>query len=103
MRGESRNGECEARVLYEHHAEVCKVFSNPIRLMILNTPREKELSGAALAGNLGEAVGTVSAHLLMMKRQRVLASRKQGNLVFYRVANPKILRAFDLIRQILSE
>lgn len=92
-----------ARALFERHAEMCKVLSNPIRLMILNALREKELSVAALADELEEALGTVSAHLLMMKRQRVLASRKQGNQVFYSLANPKMLRAFDLIREILRE
>ena len=98
---EIRGGD--ARVLFGRHAEMCKVFSNPIRLMILNVLREKEMSVAALADELGEAMGTVSAHLLMMKRQRVLGSRKQGNQVFYSLANPKLLRAFDLIRQILRE
>jgi ArsR family transcriptional regulator len=39
----------------------------------------------------------------MMKQRRVLASRKQGNQVFYRLANPKMLQAFDLIREILYE
>jgi ArsR family transcriptional regulator len=82
---------------------MCKVFSNPIRLMILNVLRENEMSVAALADELGEAMGTVSAHLLMMKRQRVLGSRKQGNQVFYSLTNPKLLRAFDLIRQIVRE
>ncbi len=93
----------DARALFERHAEMCKVFSNPIRLMILNALREQEMSVAVLADELGEAMGTVSAHLLMMKRQRVLGSRKQGNQVFYSLANPKLLRAFDLIRQILRE
>jgi ArsR family transcriptional regulator len=71
--------------------------------MILNVLRETEMSVAALADELGEAMGTISAHLLMMKRQRVLASRKQGNQVFYSLANPKLLQAFDLIRDILRQ
>jgi hypothetical protein len=33
----------------------------------------------------------------------VLVSRKQGNQVFYRLANAKMLQAFDLIREILYE
>jgi ArsR family transcriptional regulator len=92
-----------SKALYERHAEMCKVFSNSIRLMILNVLRETEMSVADLAHELGEAPGTVSAHLLMMKRQGVLVSRKQGKQVFYRLANPKMLRAFDLIREILRE
>ena len=92
-----------ARALYEHHAEMCKVFSNATRLMILNALREREMTVAAIAEQLGMALGTVSPHLLMMKQRRVLASRKQGTQVFYRLANPKMLQAFDLIREILYE
>ena len=89
--------------LYEHHAEMCKVFSNATRLRILNILREGEMPVAAIAGKLGVTLGAVSSHLLMMKRRRVLLSRKQGNQVFYRLANPKMLQAFDLIREILYE
>ncbi len=93
----------QTRALYEHHAEMCKVFSNATRLMILNVLRESEMTVAAIAEQLGVALGTVSPHLLMMKQRRVLVSRKQGNQVFYRLANPKMLQAFDLIREILYE
>lgn len=92
-----------SRMLYERHAEMCKVFSNPTRLMILNALREMESTVAAIAEKLGIALGTVSPHLLMMKRQHVLVSRKQGNQVFYRLANPGMLQAFDLIRDVLYE
>jgi len=82
---------------------MCKVFSNATRLMILNILRESEMTVAAIAEKLGVPLGTVSPHLLMMKQRRVLLSRKQGTQVFYRLANPKMLQAFDLIREILYE
>jgi ArsR family transcriptional regulator len=82
---------------------MCKVFSNPTRLMILNVLRNTEMTVAAIAAKLGIALGTVSPHLLMMKRQRVLSSRKEGNQIFYRLANPRMLKAFDLIRDVLYE
>jgi ArsR family transcriptional regulator len=71
--------------------------------MILNVLREEEMTVSAIAGKLGIVMGTISPHLLMMKRQRVLVSRKQGNQVFYRLANPRMLQAFDLIRELLYE
>ena len=92
-----------SRALYERHAEMCKVFSNPTRLMILNVLRDAEMTVAAVAEKLGIAMGTVSPHLLMMKRQHVLVSRKQGNQVFYRLVNARMLKAFDLIRDVLYE
>ena len=96
-------GDSVAQAVYEHHAEMCKVFSNATRLRILNALRETEMPVAAIAEKLGVAPGTVSPHLLMMKQRQVLLSRKAGNQVFYRLANPKMLRAFDLIREILYE
>ena len=96
-------GDSVAQAVYEHHAEMCKVFSNATRLRILNALRETEMPVAAIAEKLGVAPGTVSPHLLMMKQRQVLLSRKAGNQVFYRLANPKMLQAFDLIREILYE
>jgi len=89
--------------LYRHHADMCKVFSHPTRLQILNALRERETTVSDLAERLGIAIGNLSQHLNMMKQRRVLVSRKDGNNVYYRLANPKMLRAFDLIREILRE
>jgi len=82
---------------------MCKVFSHPTRLEILNTLREEEMSVSALAGRLKLAIGNLSQHLNMMKQRRVLVSRKEGNMVYYRLANAKMLKAFDLIRETLLE
>ena len=89
--------------LYRCHADMCKVFSHPTRLQVLNILRERELAVSDLADRLGLAIGNLSQHLNMMKQRRVLVSRKDGNMVYYRLANPKMLKAFDLIREILFE
>ncbi len=96
------NLDAQAEV-YSRHAEMCKVFSHPTRLRILNTLREQEVSVSNLAERLGITIGNLSQHLNMMKQRRVLASRKDANNVYYRLANPKMLEAFDLIREILFE
>lgn len=92
-----------SRELYRCHADMCKVLSHSTRLEILNVLRRKEMSVGDLAGRLSVAIGNLSQHLNMMKQRQVLVSRKDGNVVYYRLANPKILRAFDLIREILLE
>jgi hypothetical protein len=33
----------------------------------------------------------------------MLVTRKQGTTVYYRLTNPKMVRAFDLMREVLSE
>ncbi|MBI3669559.1 MAG: winged helix-turn-helix transcriptional regulator [Acidobacteria bacterium] len=89
--------------VYSRHAEMCKVFSHPLRLQVLNTLRDKEMSVSDLADRLGVAIGNLSQHLNMMKQRRVVMTRKEGNNVYYRLANAKMLEAFDLIREILFE
>lgn len=98
----SRTTDSQAEA-YARHAEMCKIFSHPLRLRILNTLRDKEMSVSALADRLRVAIGNVSQHLNMMKHRRVLVTRKEGNIVYYRLGNSKILDAFDLIREILFE
>ena len=85
------------------HADMCKVFTNPARIRILNLLREGETSVGNLAAALGLAQPTVSKHLIAMRDRAVLTSRKEGATVYYRVANPKVLGAFDLIREALVE
>lgn len=89
--------------LYQRHAEMCKVFASPTRLAIINTLREGEVSVGDLARRLGVAKANMSQHLALMRGQGMLVSRKQGNQVFYRVGNPKLLQACDLLREILIE
>ena len=102
LRNHPRITDSQAEV-YARHAEICKVFSHPLRLQILNTLRDREMCVSDMADQLGVAIGNLSQHLNMMKHRRVLGTRKDGNVVYYRLANPKILDAFDLIREILFE
>ena len=85
------------------HADMCKVFTNPARIRILNLLREGEKSVGELADALGVAQPTVSKHLIAMRDRAVLGSRKEGATVYYRVANRKVLKAFDLIREALMQ
>ena len=88
---------------YKRHADLCKVFSHPTRLSILNILREEEMSVSQLAERLGVGIGNLSQHLNIMKQRQVLVSRKVANNVYYRLGNAKMLKAFDLIREILRE
>ncbi len=89
--------------IYQYHAEMCKVFSHPKRLELINTIRDQEMSAGDLGERLGLTPAALSQHLTMMKERRILASRKEGNSVYYRIANPRLLEAFDLLREIMFE
>ncbi len=89
--------------IYTYHAEMCKVLSHPKRLELINILRDKEMRVGDLSEKLGLPIGNLSQHLAMMKERRMLVSRKEGNAVYYRIANPRLLTAFDLLREILFE
>jgi DNA-binding transcriptional ArsR family regulator len=89
--------------LYRKHADFCKVISHPTRLQIIDILRDGEMAVTDLAVKLDITVGNLSQHLSLMKQRRVLESRKEGNSVIYRLANPKMLKACCLIREILYE
>ncbi|MEJ2007665.1 MAG: metalloregulator ArsR/SmtB family transcription factor [Acidobacteriota bacterium] len=89
--------------LYRRHADFCKVLSHPTRLQIIDILHDREMTVTDLAGQLQVAIGNLSQHLNLMKQRRVLESRKEGNTVIYRLANPKMTKACGLIREILFE
>ncbi len=89
--------------IYAYHAEMCKVFSHPKRLELINLLRDKEMSAGELGERLGLAPANLSQHLTMMRERHILISRREGNVAYYRIANPRLLEAFDLLREILFE
>ena len=89
--------------LYKIHAELCKVFSNPTRLEILNLLRDKELSVTELIKKTKLSQANISQHLSIMKSKGIVISDRKGKNIYYRLTNPKIIKAFDIIREILSE
>ena len=89
--------------IYAYHAEMCKVFSHPKRLELINLLRDGEVSAGELGERLGLSPANLSQHLTMMRERHILVSRKEGNVVYYRIANPRLLEAFDLLREILFE
>ncbi|HKZ49861.1 MAG TPA: metalloregulator ArsR/SmtB family transcription factor [Candidatus Nanoarchaeia archaeon] len=91
------------RDLYKAHAEVCKVFSNSTRLEILNHLRNKELSVTELIEKTKLSQANISQHLSIMKSKGIVASNRKGKNVYYKLVNPKIIRAFDIIREALAE
>lgn len=91
------------RLLFERHAAVCQVFSHRLRLELLEALREGELTVGELAEQTGAGTSNVSQHLSLMRERGALVSRRDGSSVYYRVADPRILAAFDLMRELLLD
>ncbi len=89
--------------LYKIHAEMCKVFSNPTRLEILNLLRDAELSVSGLIKKTKLSQANISQHLSIMKSKGIVTSNRIGKNIHYKLTNPKISIAFDIIKEVLAE
>lgn len=89
--------------IYELHAQICQTLSNPKRLEIIDLLRDGELTVEELASRMGVNTPNASQHLAIMRRRGVLVSRREGANVHYRLANPKLLEAYDILREVLRE
>lgn len=89
--------------LYRIHAEMCKVFSNPTRLEILNLLRDEERSVTELTAMTKLRQANISQHLAIMKLKGIVTSTRKVKNIYYKLTNPKIIKAFDIIREILRE
>lgn len=89
--------------LYKIHADVCKVFSSPTRLEILDLLRDGELSVTAVIEKTKLSQANISQHLAIMRYKGIVTLARKGKNIYYRLANPKIIKAFDIIREILID
>ena len=89
--------------LYKLHAGICHALASPRRLEIIDRLRGHEMSVNELARTLGISQGNLSQHLGLMRQRGIVTARRSGVNVFYRLTSPKIVKACDLMRQVLLE
>ena len=89
--------------IFHLHAEFCKNLANPKRLMIMALLSHGEMSVGELAEAIGAALPTVSQHLTVLRNKHMVASRKEGQNVYYRGTDPRLMEACILIRTVLLD
>ena len=89
--------------LFQLHADFCRTLASAKRLMIMALLSDGERSVGELADAMGCALPTVSQHLSVLKSKHAVTSRKEGQTVFYRVTDPRLMDACTLIRTVLLD
>ena len=85
------------------HSDVCKTLANAKRQMILGSLRDYELTVSDIQQQTGIPQATLSQHLAILRTHGLVRARRDGSRIFYSIANPKILVAFDLITEVMQE
>jgi DNA-binding transcriptional ArsR family regulator len=73
------------------------VLGEPNRIRILDCLRDREQSVNELADRLGAGQQNVSKHLSVMAEAGILARRKDGNHVYYRIVDGGVLDLCDQV------
>lgn len=82
---------------YVAQAAVIKAMAHPSRLLILNSLKKKETCVCELRDLVGDDLSTVSKHLLVLKNAGLVAARREGNWLHYRLLAPCVLNFTDCI------
>jgi DNA-binding transcriptional ArsR family regulator len=83
--------------LAELIAKRFRAISEPTRVRLLDLLRDGELSVNELAEQLGASQQNVSKHLVLLVDAGMLARRKEGNRVYYRIVDEGV---FALCEQV---
>lgn len=83
----------------ERAAEVLKTVAHPMRLQIVDLLDKGEQTVTALCQLLGAQQPYVSQQLNLMKAKGVLSSRRSGNQVYYVLADPRVSKIIQCVRE----
>jgi ArsR family transcriptional regulator len=76
-------------------AEVLKAMAHPVRLQIVAALESEALCVADIMAAVGGKQAITSQQLNMMRTRGVLEARREGNKVYYSIANPNVIRLLD--------
>jgi ArsR family transcriptional regulator len=91
------------KTTYELQAEICKILTSPKRIEIITALKEGEKSVTEIIEILGIPKANASQHLALMKLKGILKSRRKGTNIYYSIANPKVIQACTLMKEVLSD
>jgi ArsR family transcriptional regulator len=84
----------------QRSAAVAKALADPKRLCVLQSLAERELSVRELSEHVGCHVPNMSQHLAVLRNSGLVLTRRDGNAIYYRIADPRILEACRLLQSI---
>ena len=83
-------------------AALLKALSNEKRLMILCRLGDQELQAGALCPLVGLSQSALSQHLALLREESLVATRREGQSIFYRIADPAVVRVIATLADIFN-
>ncbi|MDH5527875.1 MAG: metalloregulator ArsR/SmtB family transcription factor [Nitrospirota bacterium] len=87
----------------ERGARCIKTLAHPLRLKIIAVMGDGEMAVGEIVECAGTSQSNVSQHLNQLRDKGVLAARRDGNQVFYRVRDPKLFDLLGMVRDMFCD
>ncbi|MCI0475495.1 MAG: metalloregulator ArsR/SmtB family transcription factor [Anaerolineales bacterium] len=85
------------------HAEICGGLSDAKRITILYALSEGSKNVMELAEVLALPQPTISRHLKILRERGMVVPERRGANIIYALSDKRIIRALDLLRQVLND
>jgi ArsR family transcriptional regulator, virulence genes transcriptional regulator len=83
-----------------HAAGIARALADSKRLCVLEQLAAGERSVSELSRDVGCQVPNMSQHLAVLRSAGLVASRREGSTVFYRLVDDRVLDAYRLLQQV---
>ena len=83
-------------------AEICKLFGNPNRILIVWALGDREMSVGDIAVAIESSLQNTSQHLRLMKDKGVLISRRERHTIYYCVADHDPVEGCPILHCVLD-
>lgn len=88
---------------YKLQASICKTFTSPARLMIIAQLQAGEKIVSEIEKATGIKQAAISQNLAVLRERGIVETDRKGKCVFYKISNPKIVKACQLMKEVLME
>jgi len=91
-----------SRPLYQLKAEFFKTLAHPARIRVLELLSQRDHSVAEMLPEVGIEPANLSQHLAVLRRARLVTSRKEESAVIYTMTSPHVADLLAVARRILT-
>lgn len=81
-------------------ATLLRLLANEKRLMILCQLADGELAVGEIQSRVGLSQSALSQHLALLRAEGIVATRREGQAIFYRLDDPAAMRVIETLAEL---
>ncbi len=89
--------------LFDGFAEVAKALASGRRAEVVDILAQGERPVDEIAGEIGQSVANTSHHLQALSRAGLVATRRAGTRIYYRLASDRVAQLWASLREVAAE